>query len=282
MKKKFLALTLGSVVLTAGIIGGTFAYFNDVESSNNNNYSAGTLDITSLRNDLPTVGPMFYTNTTADGLLGTGLWKPGDAHTRGLFMENSGTLNGVLKNISAKPEAAANSQAYADAMEFAKQSVVTISVLEPVSGEGTFDSTTYAEMLKQVNDLYNEKWDLYWGIEAAKEGNLDLFGSLDLAIKVAQNVATDMLGEVFTTTVTDILGNEKQIQGRVADVITEKSLEDVVNSGVNVQNLGFTVTPGEDMYFAYTVKFLNLDPSLNNPLQGKEVKFSFSSEFVQE
>jgi spore coat-associated protein N len=282
VKKKLAAFSLATVMGVSAIVGGTYAFFSDTEQSNGNMYSAGTLSLESMRNDLPTEGPMFYTGTSPSGVMGTGLWKPGDAHTRGLFIENTGSLNGVLKKISATPEAASGSAAYDDAIEFAKQSIATISVLEPVDGEGTFDSTTYAEMLKQVNEWYNLRFDHYWYLEASEEGDLDIFEGLTLAAKVVQNIENEMVGKVFTTKVTDTLGNKTEIQGRVKKIINKKSLNQLVTTGIDVSSHGLKVTPGEQMYFAYTVKFLNLDPAVNNPLQGKEVKFTFASEFIQE
>jgi spore coat-associated protein N len=278
MKKRMATALLASTVVFAGLVGaGTYAYFNDVESSTGNTVQAGTLKLSSYRNDMPISGPMFYTNSTDDGVIGTGLWKPGDTHTRGMFIHNDGSLTGKLKKITAAPEAASGSQAYDDAMAFAEQSNVTISVLEPVGGEGTFDSTTYAEMLKFINEWYKNKYDEYWAQEAQDEGNLSQWELLLLNEKVIENIETEMLGKVFTTTL-----NGKTISGKVADIITNHSLKDLVNNGVDASAEALKLPAGEDMYFAYTVTFLNLDPETNNPLQGKEVKFTFASEYVQE
>ncbi|MEH7380026.1 TasA family protein [Bacillus sp. JJ1533] len=280
MKKKLLGFTLGATVLAGTIIGGTFAYFNSTETSTGNNFSSGTLSLQSMRNDLPTNGPMFYTESGPDGVSGTGLWKPGDAHTRGLFIENTGTLDALLKTVSASPEATVGTDAFNDAMKFAEQSIATISILEPVNGEGTFDSTTYAEMLNEVNEWFNLQFDYYWYLEASKEGDLDPFEGITLAAEIIDNIEQQAQNKVFTVSVTDMFGNTSTIEGKIADIINEQSLKDLVTNGVNVSSENLTVTTGEQMYFAYTIKFLDLDPEVNNPLQGKEINFGFSSEFI--
>jgi predicted ribosomally synthesized peptide with SipW-like signal peptide len=97
-------------VLASGIAGGaTLAYFNDTASNQNNQFMTGTLELAADRDQGDSVpGPMFYTipiegqtDTGDDGLLPTGLWKPGDTNHRVFQLENIGTLDALLKNTRA-------------------------------------------------------------------------------------------------------------------------------------------------------------------------------------
>ncbi|MBP2017183.1 putative ribosomally synthesized peptide with SipW-like signal peptide [Symbiobacterium terraclitae] len=95
MNKKLL-LTMGAAAAIAAVsAGGTLALFTDSKSASAD-FVAGTLCLDSERNDGDTVpGPMFYitaeqgrTTSGAPGLLPTGVWAPGDSHTRTLTVYN--------------------------------------------------------------------------------------------------------------------------------------------------------------------------------------------------
>lgn len=101
-------LALGTVVaLTLGITAGTYALFSATTTNSDSIFTAGTVALTSWRDQGDTVpGPMFYT-TPAEGqtpsglpgLLPTGHWAPGDKHMRVLMVRNTGTLAAWLKSI---------------------------------------------------------------------------------------------------------------------------------------------------------------------------------------
>src|SRR5690242_3697310 len=102
-KKKLMAMSLSGLLgLGLAVGGATFALFSSTASNNNNQFMAGTLHISSNRDDVPTVGPMFYTenSTNTPGINPTSVWAPGDKNTRGLFLKNDGTLPAKLKSIS--------------------------------------------------------------------------------------------------------------------------------------------------------------------------------------
>jgi len=112
MGKKLL-MYMGSAAAVAALsIGGTLALFTDTETASAD-FVSGTLCLTSERNDGDTVpGPMFYitpeqgkTTSGAPGTLPTGLWAPGDSHTRTLTVENPAdcsSMDAWLTSVQAR------------------------------------------------------------------------------------------------------------------------------------------------------------------------------------
>ncbi|WP_158244605.1 hypothetical protein, partial [Pseudomonas sp. GP01-A3] len=80
------------------------------------------------RHDIPIEGPMFYTNDTSGGKMGTGLWQPLDSHTRGMFYKNDGNVDAMLGSIKADYTGT-------DAQNFAQQSVVTLMSFKTANGQ---------------------------------------------------------------------------------------------------------------------------------------------------
>lgn len=103
-------LTLGVLgVMALGITAGTFALFSASSPASNNQFTAGTLSLDSVRDQGDTVpGPMFYT-TPAEGqtpsgdpgLFPTGYWAPGDSKLRVLIVRNTGSLDAWLTSVGA-------------------------------------------------------------------------------------------------------------------------------------------------------------------------------------
>ncbi len=111
-KKIWLTLSAAATAVTVGV-GGTFALFSDSKTSTNT-LTAGTLCLTSERNDGDTVpGPMFYITPaqgatppplSLPGTLPTGPWAPGDIHTRTLTVFNPtscSSMNAWLTSVEA-------------------------------------------------------------------------------------------------------------------------------------------------------------------------------------
>jgi|LSQX01.1.fsa_nt_gb spore coat-associated protein N len=87
--KKIMGLAISATLLIALVVGGTWAYFQDTETSTGNTIQAGTLDL----------GLSDETGKTPTGGLTTGVvstptnWAPGDTATISVFLYNSGTIN---------------------------------------------------------------------------------------------------------------------------------------------------------------------------------------------
>ena len=82
--KKILGLTVAALLVMGLVGGGTWAYFSDTESSQNNSLTAGTLDLTiGGGNDAVTT----FSATAV---------KPGDNGTGTAVLANAGSMNGTL------------------------------------------------------------------------------------------------------------------------------------------------------------------------------------------
>lgn len=80
-------LSLGTIALVAAVgIGGTVAYFSDVETSSQNTFAAGTLDL-GLGNSagLPSTGDVTQTWSTTN-------WAPGETQSGTLYVHNAGSV----------------------------------------------------------------------------------------------------------------------------------------------------------------------------------------------
>lgn len=140
MKKK-LWMALGSTAAIAAVsIGGTLALFSDT-AEDSLDMVAGTLCLTSERNDGdPVPGPMFYITAeqgqTPNGTLGTlatGLWAPGDTHKRTLNVRNDASCSSMdawVTSIQAKLNDDFTDQYVAMADE------LTVTVKSPKGSEG--------------------------------------------------------------------------------------------------------------------------------------------------
>lgn len=98
-----LAAAIGALVFTSSA---TFALFRAQTTSAQSSFTAGTISFSSQRdNGDTTPGPMFYVNssdpTANNGKFATGLWAPGDSHTRLLNITNDGSLAGWITSVQA-------------------------------------------------------------------------------------------------------------------------------------------------------------------------------------
>ena len=90
--KKIIGLTIAALLLIATVAGGTWAYFQDTETSANNNITAGTLDL-----------KINTADANVDIIAALENKKPGDADmTPGPFgaLSNAGSLAGKLSIAS--------------------------------------------------------------------------------------------------------------------------------------------------------------------------------------
>ncbi len=219
---------------------------------------------------------MFYTSDSLDGAMGTGLWQPGDSHTRGIYIENTGTLNGDFNSLYAAPEAPVGSQDYLNALEFANQSNIIVSMFEKTEGE--IDAKAWSLVLKNTDAfIKSQLFDFTASQQAQAEGKTVEEIKLENLNFLALLKET-LLNKIFVTQ--NAIG--QNVYFKVNQVYTG-SLKDLINPGVTVPaDLQYTIKPGETMYLGYTVQMQDLTPEQNNKLQGKEVKFAFTHEFVQE
>jgi predicted ribosomally synthesized peptide with SipW-like signal peptide len=115
MSRKLLVALLG-VLLVAALAGaGTFAYFSDTETSNDNTFTAGTLDLTQTLNATgPSEKVKVYKDSTevtppvsgnGENLKavfgGTAGLAPGDSGTITWTLQNAGSMTGYLDVVSA-------------------------------------------------------------------------------------------------------------------------------------------------------------------------------------
>lgn len=164
-------LVLAVLVLAVAIGGfGTLAYFTDTAANQNNNFMAGTLDISSNRDQGDSIdGPMFYTNEdegmTYDGQMPpigppdgpgeTGFWQPGASHERVLQIENTGSLDGVLTSVRAT--LSTGSSHLADKLQ------VEIFTLDDAGNENIVSSGTLGEFINVDRTLTNGPVEAYVG-----------------------------------------------------------------------------------------------------------------------
>lgn len=115
MKKKYLLAS--SVVLSLSLLTGvgTYAFFNAQTSTTNNNFTSGTIAISSHRDSSdPIDGPLFYTtedlgavtsgdNTGLKGKYPDEIIKPGfESKFKTLVISNEGSINPKLTGVSAE------------------------------------------------------------------------------------------------------------------------------------------------------------------------------------
>lgn len=129
--KKKLGLGLASAALGISLVGGgTFAYFNDVETSNNS-FAAGTLDLTLNPTE------MFKINNM----------KPGDRMFKRFSLKNDGTLN--IKDVLLSTDYTVTDAEGDNDKDFGDH--IEVSFLEY---EGEWDGTT---PLDQWDDQIGDK-----------------------------------------------------------------------------------------------------------------------------
>lgn len=127
MKKSKLFLALCMVIGMTVLVGGSTLALFSAQSATSNTFTAGTLTITTKRDDgQPVPGPMFFVNDSqgmaevAPGVFvppnpntATGLWAPGDSHAKTLIVENPRTadnLDAYLTSVQATLNAGSDAE----------------------------------------------------------------------------------------------------------------------------------------------------------------------------
>lgn len=286
MKKKIILMYMAvlAVCMLAG--GASYALFSASTSNNDNTFSAGTIEITSKRGDVPAYGPMFYTEssqTAGWGTMPTGLWAPGDSHTRGLFLENTGSLKARLQNLNATAansngEPISSGAAYDDAILFSNNSYLLVWNLKRVNITGGLISWTNinATQMDEIMDLVNAGYEEW----AASNGSMPddpLYNSFWPWDEQNIRLLLEYLNMYLYEHLNGITGSDNVVQ---VDKLFALPLNDVIN-GVNVADKNITIEPDEAVLLAYTVTFDRIGTEDQNALQGKNVYFNFGSNWVQ-
>lgn len=156
--KKKLGMGIATAVLGVSLVGGgTFAYFNDVETTNNS-FAAGTLDLS--------VDPTTVINV--DNI------KPGDKMLRSFKLINEGSLDirTVDLTTSYSVEDAEGDNAGADFGEHIRVNFLLNAdkISTPIW------STTLAELQSASPELVREKfWAVFWENRGLESGTSDTF-----------------------------------------------------------------------------------------------------------
>ncbi|MCW3490440.1 CalY family protein [Dethiobacter alkaliphilus] len=110
--KKYILLATVLLLISALVGGATLAVFTDGTTNTSQVFSTGTVAV-DVERDLgdPVPGPMFYSFKSQGAVEGqdvddilnpTGLWAPGDTHTRLLHVINTGSLAFRISGLSAE------------------------------------------------------------------------------------------------------------------------------------------------------------------------------------
>jgi spore coat-associated protein N len=289
IKKKLTLLATTGIVGIGLVAGGaTYAIFTDSASNKTNTFTAGTLKIQSSRDDIPNYGPMFYTNSTNSsvGAMPTGLWAPGDKKTRGLFLENKGSLEGVLKQVSILPTNSAagavtaastgtDATAYANDMLFAKQSNVIIWNVKKYDRDGKqWIDLTPALSATQMDDLMEFLNGVY-------EGWRTTHPFADIASDQTKAEILNLANAEMMKKLNNLPGptNNQYFQ---VDQLKVAKLSDLMTTPFNTKSLGIKIQNDKAILLGFTVE-MELNPTAvdKNSMQGKSVYFTFKTDWEQ-
>jgi len=141
--KKIVGLTIAIVLIIGMVAGGTWALFSDTETTGDNIFQAGTIDLE-------------IAGTAATGVTFTNM-KPGDTPSGTIVVTNAGTLPGCLYASSGYVETdlAGAPDPNKTADEFAKMLLITsftADTVEMVSAIPDVDSDSKTTVYDMVND----------------------------------------------------------------------------------------------------------------------------------
>ncbi|MDR4948299.1 TasA family protein [Neobacillus cucumis] len=273
VQRKLMILSLSGILgLGIAVGGATFALFSSNATNANNQFTAGTLKITSNRDDVPTSGPMFYTNVTADmpGIDPTGIWAPGDKQTRGLFLKNEGTLRAKLKTVSVTNEEGSNIGENAKFTNKAKVVIWQVKWFNSVGLNGKQTNLTATQMdkiMNFLNDGYKEWATENPGADPTQDSNWksQLLQAENLILMQHIN---DIMGTPGATVSDDLVKVTDLYGANLADLL----------STADVSSLNIIAEPGKTELLAFTVELpLNSD----NTYQGISANLTFKTYWEQ-
>ncbi|WP_409270385.1 TasA family protein [Neobacillus sp. SCS-31] len=287
-KNKIALMGISGLLATSLAVGGaTYALFKDSVTNGANTVTAGTLKITAKRDDVPNEGPMFYSVNKENnfGAMATGYWAPGDKHTRGLFLKNTGSLEAKLTTITAKTADSngnpiTSGQQYQDDMLFAGQAEVKIwEIQEWDQNRGARPITRMnPDEMDLVMQIVNDGYKLW------QDNNPDA----DLSTEVGVAMLLNAVNEYMLNQLNERNGNTNNNLFKVVKMY-DKRLDQLVNDSYhlnqnsNSDRHNVVLKPGESALLGFTLEFRK-NPRAGvdkNALQGKEVYFNFGTDWVQ-
>ena len=200
MKKKLLLLTL-ALLLVAGMAGtGTFAYFQDTETSTGNTFTAGTLDL-KIKD-----GGLYWSDGIATAEWALSNMKPGDTAYGSVDLKNFGSVYANHMEITCDytitdppgPESDTEENTPAGKMA-GEMAIITMTYTYNSTEVNCLPLITDAN-LNGVKDLYDLK--VGGGVD-----NLPLvqsgtqFGRLDMIVQFNPNASNDFQGDTLNLTV---------------------------------------------------------------------------------
>jgi spore coat-associated protein N len=276
-RKKVALYAASSLLATSLVVGGaSFALFKSSATNGPNLGTAGTVEITAKRNDVPNNGPMFYTESVAGAVGGmpTGLWAPGDAHTRGLFLKNEGTLEAKLATITAT---AADSNGnpitagaqYDDNMLFAQQAKVKIWEIQEV--DPLIGMRVSPQEMDMLMGFINEAYEMWLAANP----------TADLS---QQNMVSSLLTAVNAYLYEELSQRNDTFENDQFKVVKmhDRKLNRLAGQPYDASSFNIKLAPGEVSLLGFTVEMEKNPQNVDkNSMQGKTVYFNFGTDWVQ-
>jgi spore coat-associated protein N len=262
LTKKKMATIAATGMVTVGLLvgGASFALFSSEATSENNQFTAGTLELSTHRHDVPIEGPMFYVNDSNSGEMGTDIWAPLDSHSRAMLIKNTGSLDGKLKTLYAEIESGTNAE------KFAEQALVTVAVYE--TGGVALDATAIDALNRGVDEEFK---DLMSG------GFFDRLAGKGLQILTAELRKAALNWEF------DVNNNGESIRVGLKDVYVGSLKDLLASDGVTANAPHVQLSSGETMHLGYTVTLLDDKGQSfdNNEIKNVTAQFKFKTQFEQ-
>jgi spore coat-associated protein N len=291
-KKLALLSATGVLAVSLAIGGSTYALFNSTATNGNNSFTAGSLKISSARDDIPMTGPMFYAKSTADSIGGleTGEWAPGDKNTRGLFLHNNGSLDATLTKFTAKPAGpnggpVSSGAQYDQDMLFANNATVMIWSIEKYDPTGDRYLPLGIDKDMNPNDINNVMNGLNGAYKVYLQRNPN--DSVTKKTEFAEILDGDgwsgyhlnFANAQFLDEINKLTASTNNVSFRVTKVTTVP-LSTLVNGFMPAMPLGFRmdINSGQTALLAFTV---NMNTSAGNDLQNIKPYFNFESQWAQ-
>jgi hypothetical protein len=270
--------------MAIGTIAGaaTYALFTSSATNEANAFTSGTLQVSSVRDDVPNIGPMFYTNTNrAPGTLPTGVWAPGDSRTRGLFLRNTGSLEAKLKTLSAKSADPTGNEVvsgadYASDIAFANHAHLKIWQLnwydsdQGVLAWGKLNGTDLDGIMQLVNDGYSQWAEANPNADPSQDPR-----ALDTLMETVNRQLLQKINNIRAN-----IPNGGVYKNAIIKVtkMVDAPLSNIVNQDLNMSNFPISTQPGEAQLLAFTV---TMDKASGNDMQGVSGYFNFNSYWEQ-